>query len=53
MRSHLPFIPDKILRQYNLLLPVHNGYIYLKIRNRNSMYNLLIAGKCANNDLNK
>ena len=49
MHTPLTLIPDEIIRQYNILSFIHNGYIFFQIRN--DKYSLLIARKCVNDEL--
>ena len=46
---HIKLIPEEIIRQYNLLKIVHNGYVYLEVRK--GMPGLKQAGKVANDRL--
>ena len=49
MHTPLTLIPDEIIRQYNILSLIHNGYIFFQIRK--DKYSLLIARKCVNDQL--
>jgi hypothetical protein len=51
MRLPIDIIPQEIVDQYELLLLVHNGYVYIEIRK--GMYGLPQAGIIANNKLRK
>jgi hypothetical protein len=51
MRLPIAIIPDEIIQQYNLLPLVHNGYVYMEIRQ--GMYGLPQAGILANQLLAK
>jgi hypothetical protein len=51
MRLPIDLIPDEIIAQYTLLPLVHNGYVYMEIRQ--GMYGLPQAGMLANKLLQK
>ena len=51
MRLPIDIIPDEIIQQYQLLPLVHNGYVYMEIRQ--SMYILPQAGILTNKLLAK
>jgi hypothetical protein len=52
MRMHTSVIPDKIIKQYNLMeLATPDGWVYIEIRK--GMYGLKQAGILANQQLTK
>ena len=49
IRLNIKILPQLIIDAYNLLVPIHNDYVYCGIRR--GMYRLAKAGKLAYNQL--